>query len=91
MPKLIFTESYERRAAKFLKKHPELKETYAKVLRLLAVNPSHPALKLHRLKGSMHGLHAVSINLSYRVVLEFVIKKDQIIPIHIGSHDQVYD
>lgn len=90
MPKLIFTESYERRATKFLKKHPELKEQYSKTLKILAINPSHPSLRLHKLKGNLKGLQSVSINISYRVVLDFIIKKDLVIPIDVGTHDEVY-
>lgn len=90
MPKLIFTESYERRAAKFLNKHPELKDQYSKTLKLLALNPSHPSLRLHRLKGALKKLQSVSINISYRVVLDFIVKKDLIIPVDIGTHDEVY-
>lgn len=90
MPKLIFTESYEKRAAKFLKKHPELENQYAKTLKLLAVNPEHPSLRLHRLKGKLSKLHSISINLSYRITIHFLIRKDQIIPIDIGTHDEVY-
>jgi len=40
--RLIFPESYNRTASKFLKKHPELIDIYAKVLRLLEANPYHP-------------------------------------------------
>lgn len=90
MPKLIFTESYERRATKFLKRHPDLKEQYSKTLKLLALNPSHPSLRLHKLKGILKDLHSVSINISYRIVLELIIKNDAIIPIDIGTHDDVY-
>ena len=90
MAKLIFTESYERRAAKFLKKYPKLKGQYIKTLKLLALNPAHPSLRLHRLKGRLKDLHSVSINISYRIVLEFIIKDDLIIPIDVGTHDEVY-
>jgi mRNA-degrading endonuclease YafQ of YafQ-DinJ toxin-antitoxin module len=90
MPKLIFTDSYEKRAKKFLKQHPELKDQYAKTLKLLSVNPSHPSLRLHRLQGKLSILHSVSINYSYRITLQFIVKNDQIIPIDIGKHDKVY-
>ncbi len=90
MPELVFTESYERRASKFLKKHPELKEQYAKTLKLLALNPSHPSLRLHKLQGNLKGLQAVSINISYRVVLHFFVRKDLIVPVDVGTHDEVY-
>lgn len=90
MPKLIFTESYEKKAAKFLKKHPELKEQYGKSLKLLTLNPKHPSLRLHKLSGKLAKLHSVSINLSYRIVIYFIIKQDTIVPIDVGTHDEIY-
>ena len=87
---LIFTEHYNRRAAKFLKQHPELRSTYLKTLQLLAANPVHPSLRLHALRGKFDGLHSVSINLSYRITLELLIQDQQIIPVNVGDHDAVY-
>jgi len=87
---LTFTASYNRRAAKFLKKHPELKKQYLKTLQLLALNPYHPSLRLHALEGRLSELHSVSINLSYRITMEFMIKDNEIIPVHVGTHDDVY-
>lgn len=48
MPKLIFTQSYEKRAKKFIKKHPDFLSQYEKTLKLLKINPSHPSLRLHK-------------------------------------------
>lgn len=87
---LVFTERYNRRAARFLRRHPDLKEAYRKNLLLLEVNPHHPSLWLHRLKGKLQGLHSVSINLSYRISLELLIEGQTVIPIDIGDHDVVY-
>jgi len=39
---LIFTEQYNRRAAKFLKRNPAIENQYAKALELLEHNPHHP-------------------------------------------------
>jgi mRNA-degrading endonuclease YafQ of YafQ-DinJ toxin-antitoxin module len=88
--KLIYPESYIRRARKFLKKHPERHNQYRKTLELLELNPYHPSLRLHSLQGRMSGLSSVSINISYRIVLEFMIKGDEILLVNIGKHDQVY-
>ena len=88
--RLIFPDSYTRRARKFLKKHPQVIGQYEKTLQLLELNPFHPSLRLHALKGRMEGLSSVSINVSYRIILEFVIRGSDIILIDIGSHDQVY-
>jgi mRNA-degrading endonuclease YafQ of YafQ-DinJ toxin-antitoxin module len=90
MPKLIFTETYEKKSKKFIKKHPELKDKYIKTLRILEITPNHPSLKIHKLTGKLSKLHSISINLSYRIIIYFIIKKDTIIPIDIGTHDKVY-
>ena len=87
---LVFTESYLKIALRFLKRHPELKRQYVKTLALLEVNPNHPSLRLHALAGKHRGLHSVSINLSYRITIEFVVRERQIIPINVGDHDAVY-
>jgi proteic killer suppression protein len=88
--RLLFTEHYNRRAARFIKRHPELREQYLKTLKLLAANPFHPSLRLHALSGKMEGIHSVSINLSYRITIEMLIQDQSIIPINIGDHDTVY-
>ena len=87
---LVFTEQYNRRAARFLKRHPDLRQQYVKTLQVLEANPAHPSLRLHPLRGKLHGLHSVSINLSYRITLELLIQDGQIIPVNVGDHDAVY-
>jgi mRNA-degrading endonuclease YafQ of YafQ-DinJ toxin-antitoxin module len=88
--KLVFPESYVRRARKFLKKHPEIRGQYRKTRELLELNPCHPSLRLHSLQGNLSGLSSVSINISYRIVLELIIEGSEILFINIGKHDQVY-
>jgi mRNA-degrading endonuclease YafQ of YafQ-DinJ toxin-antitoxin module len=87
---IIFTESYNKKAKKFIQKHPELESQYVKTLKLLELNPFHPSLRLHKLTGKFKEIYSISINLLYRITLEFLIKNNQIIPIDIGSHDEVY-
>ena len=88
--RLVFTEQYNRRAVRFLKRHPDLRTQYLKTLQLLEINPHHPSLRLHALAGRLDGLHSVSINLSYRITLELLIQDEQIIPVNVGDHDAVY-
>lgn len=88
--RLVFTEQYTRRAARFLKRHPELRQQYLKTLQLLQDDPFHPSLRLHPLRGKLERLHSVSINLSYRITLEFLILEGQLIPVNVGDHDAVY-
>jgi mRNA-degrading endonuclease YafQ of YafQ-DinJ toxin-antitoxin module len=87
---LIFPHSYNRRAAQFLKCHPELRQQYQKTLELMSLDPHHPSLRLHALKGRLAGLHSVSINLSYRITIELIIRNKEIILVNVGDHDAVY-
>lgn len=88
--RVLFTDSYARRAKRFLRRHPNLVGQYAKTLELLALNPHHPSLRLHKLKGRLSVLHSVSINITYRLTVEFLVCEDTIIPVNIGTHDDVY-
>jgi toxin HigB-1 len=87
---IIFTESYVRRARKFFKKHQDIIPQYEKCLQLLEMNPFHPSLRLHPLHGKLKGLYSISITVSYRITVEFVIDEKEILLIHIGTHDEVY-
>ncbi|MDH3903485.1 MAG: hypothetical protein OEU84_11150 [Xanthomonadales bacterium] len=88
--KLVFPDSYIRRATKFLKKLPEIHGQYRKTLELLEFDPYHPCLRLHSLQGNLSGLSSVSINISYRIVLELIIEGNEILLINIGKHEQLY-
>ncbi len=88
--RLVFTETYNRHALRWLKRHPDLKGQYLKTLKLLESNPFHPSLRLHGLGGRLQGLHSISINLSYRITLELLIQDRDVILINIGDHDQLY-
>jgi len=90
MYELVFPESYLKKEKRFFKKHPNIKERYAKTLRLLMYDPHHPSLRLHKLQGKLHKYHSVSISMSYRIVIELLITDKEIILIDIGSHDEVY-
>ncbi|MDA3838490.1 MAG: plasmid stabilization protein [Candidatus Delongbacteria bacterium] len=90
MVKLIYTEKYIKRATKFVKKYSELIGQYEKTLKLLELNSYHPSLRLHKLSGRLSELYSVSINITYRISINFIVDNDKIIPISIGTHDEVY-
>ena len=83
----MFTERYNARAARCLRRHPDMREVYRKNLLLLEANPHHPSVRLHALRARLQGLHSVSINLSHPITLEVLIEAQTLIPIDIGSHD----
>ncbi len=90
MYKLIYPNSYIKRVRKFLRKRPEIQNQYRKTLELLELDAYHPSLKLHKLEGRLKGMSSVSINISYRIVLEIEICDEEIILINVGDHDHVY-
>jgi addiction module RelE/StbE family toxin len=90
MYKISFSKKYEKIAKKFFKKHQNLKEKYSKTILLLQNNPHHPSLRLHKLQGNLSDYHSVSLDMEYRIIIDFIIVDDEIILIDIGSHDEVY-
>ena len=88
--KIIVTDSYLKKLKKFLKKHPNILERYIKTIEILEVNPHHPSLRLHKVQGRLCEFHSISINVEYRVIIDFIIKNNEIIPVDIGTHDDVY-
>ena len=87
---LIFTESYVKIEKRFFQRHPDLLDRYHKTLAILEQDPFHPSLRLHALEGRLAGLHAVSINLQYRITLELELREQEIILVSVGSHGEVY-
>jgi len=87
---LVTTQHFERRARKFLRKHPDLRPTLRDTLRDLARDPFQPKLKLHRLGGKLAGVQAVSLTYSYRLTLLLKVTEQEIVLLDIGTHDEVY-
>ncbi|MFO7810363.1 MAG: plasmid stabilization protein [Candidatus Delongbacteria bacterium] len=90
MIKIVYTDTYNKKAKKFLKKHPDLAVQYEKTVELLEINPHHPSLRLHKLTGKLSDLYSVYVNITYRMSIEFLIQDEKIIPVEIGTHEEVY-
>ena len=87
---LATTAFFDRRARKFLNKHPDLRPRFAATLEQLAEDPFQPKLHLHPLAGKLQGLQAVSLTYAYRIALTLQITEQEILLIDLGSHDEVY-
>ena len=90
MSEICFTDGYEKKAIKFFKKHKDIYPQYKKTIDILSRDPHHPSLRLHKLQGKLSAYHSVSINMKYRVVIDFIIQNDVIILVDVGSHSDVY-
>ena len=87
---LVWTETFERAARKFMGRHPELAGLFEDVLRQLETDPHSPRLRLQGLKGKHRNKHAVSLIYSHRIVLILRLASDEVILMDLGSHDEVY-
>ncbi len=56
-----FTDEFEKRVAKLVRKNPQLRESLKKQFAMFANNPSHLGLKLHKLKGKRSEQYAIWI------------------------------
>jgi mRNA-degrading endonuclease YafQ of YafQ-DinJ toxin-antitoxin module len=86
----IITDEYKKRLKKFFKRHPDMIIRYEKAITILEIDPFHPSLRIHKLKGNLEEYFSVSINMEYRIVIDFIVKNREIIPIDVGSHNDVY-
>lgn len=87
---LATTAFFDRRARKFLSKHPELRSRFMDTLAQLRTDPFEPGLRLHPLGGKLQGVQAVSLTYSYRITLSVQITEHEILLLDMGSHDEVY-
>jgi mRNA-degrading endonuclease YafQ of YafQ-DinJ toxin-antitoxin module len=85
MFEIIFTAKYSKKSRSFLKIHPDLLAPYKKTILLLKNNLYHPSLRLHKLKGRSNHYQSVSINMQYRIIINFIILYDKMILIDIGD------
>ena len=76
---LAWTAGFTRSAERFVKRHPELREKFAAVLRDLESDPFQPHLKYHPLSGKLKGIQAVSVTYSYRIILTLEVTDKEII------------
>ena len=56
-----FTDEFKKKTQQFIRKSPQLKSSFKKQLALFKLNPFHPSLRLHKLKGSRSEQYALWI------------------------------
>ena len=56
MRTLVFSSSFKRSFKSLIRRDPDLEEKIANRLDILVVDPFHPSLKTHKLKGKLSGV-----------------------------------
>ena len=86
--KIRATDHFEFLSAKLCKKNRNLGSKIDDTIRLLASNPKHPSLRLHKIHTKPQDSWSISIDMKTRII--FVYKEYGILLVGIGNHDQVY-
>jgi addiction module RelE/StbE family toxin len=89
---LVRSNTFIRIARKIFKKKPEIIQNVQNTLELLVIEPFHPRLKTHKLKGELQNSWACSAGYDLRIIFQFVEHEGQqaILLESIGTHDEVY-
>ena len=78
---------YKPSFLKQYKKLPQaLREEVREKIELFKVDPKHPFLKTHALKGKLKGLYSFSVNYQYRIVFLYETKNSATF-LHVGGHE----
>ena len=83
---LIYSNHFLRQLKRRIKKNPQLKQKIRLRINLLLANENHPALRLHKLKGSRASELAISIEGNLRIT--FIRQDDNYILIDFITHDE---
>jgi len=74
----------------FLKLDKKRQEKVLGTIRFFQVDPLHPALHNHPLKGSLIGERAISITGDMRIIFEEHDGYTFVLMLNVGTHNQVY-
>lgn len=89
---LLRSPAFIRAAKRYLKRNPTFAADLEQSLYQLSEDPYHPALKTHRLKGSLSGSWACRAGYDLRIIFTFVRHQGRtaILLQTVGTHDEVY-
>ncbi len=90
---LVFSRSFKRAFKTVIKHQPDIKLKIEERLRILAIDPYHPILRTHKLKGKLSNAWACSVEYDCRIIFGIIKNQEaeeEILLIDIGTHDDVY-
>lgn len=90
--RLLRSSAFVRAARKAIKKNPRVAADLVTALEALERDAFDPALRTHKLKGTLEGVWACSAGYDLRILFRFVSHNDveAILLLTVGSHDEVY-
>ena len=91
MIELVWDKKFNKIYKSWIKKHPDLLETFKSKIELFINDPFYPSLQTHSLSGILKGLWSLRIDYEHRLVFKFIEEeKTKVLLIDIGTHEEVY-
>ena len=94
MRTLVWSAAFVRAFRRAVRRQPEMRAKIGRTLQQLAEDPFHPALHSHKLKGSLVGAWACTVDYDNRILFEFVRNpesdEEEILLLTMGTHNEVY-
>lgn len=94
MRKLIWDSSFRRAFRAKTRNDRALQAQIFAALEQLALEPFHPQLRTHKLKGELDGVWACWVEYDCRILFLFEPDpegtEDAVVLVDLGSHDEVY-
>ena len=86
---VTYDASFKRDYKKWIKQNPAKEKLLKQVIDLFILDPFHPLLKTHKLKGNLKECYAITVEYDLRIIFYF---EDAIhaVFISLGKHDEVY-
>lgn len=84
-----FTDEFKKKTQQLLRKNPQLKSPFKKQFTLFRINPFHPSLRLHKLKGSRSEQYAIWIKGDLRALsIKSKVHPETYIFFDLVTHDE---
>ena len=94
MPEVAWAPSFRRAFRHYTRRHSHTAGQVADILRRLAEDPFAPGLDTHKLRGTLEGLWACSVECDCRIVFDLVKEpgaaEQLVLLVDIGTHEEVY-
>ena len=86
---VAYESSFKRDYKKWIKQNPGKAKLLQGVIDLFILDPFHPLLKTHKLKGRLKECYAFTVEYALRIIFYFEDVAHAIF-LSLGSHDEVY-
>jgi len=86
---ITFGPSFKRDYKRWIKQNPGKENLLKRLVDLFIIDPFHPLLKTHKLKGNLKDCYAFTVEYDLRIIFYFEDGVHAVF-ISMGTHDQVY-